>query len=73
MKKRIAKLRLNRETLRALDGNRLSQVAGGKTESDCMCTDSITCQSCNASCDSDCFSCQPNCVDPFPTAGSCRC
>ena len=35
MKKRIRKLRLNRETLRNLDSAALGHVAGGATETNC--------------------------------------
>ena len=70
MKKNVKKLKLHRETLRALDGRRLQQAAGGGTDSDCMCTDySAVCPTH----DTDVYSCDPNCPQTFPTAGSCNC
>lgn len=66
MKKKIAKLRLNRETLRRLDGAPLRRVVGATVDN---CSGNTTCQSdlgncisdlvpgmCNPSVDSECVS-----------------
>jgi len=68
MKKRIAKLRLNRETLRALDGSRLQKAAGGGTGSDCMCADSVDCPTR----DPDVYSCTPDCANSISCLTWCQ-
>lgn len=76
MKRSVSKLRLSRETLRALDGSRLSRVAGGQTNpSDCAALCTADCAySLDPSCPTDCFTCGTNCVNGGPpTAGSCAC
>lgn len=67
MKKRIAKLRLNRETLLALDKKHLTNVAGGSEFSFCL---SDLPGMCNPSNDSECVSACLVCPD---TTGSAAC
>ncbi len=58
MKKRIAKLRLTRETLRALDGTLLSLAAGGSVGSDRSVAAPTLCDpSGDSQCDTVCLAC----------------
>lgn len=46
MKKKLQKLQLSRETLRSLDGSKLSEAAGGigSTHTQCDTCSCVTCQ-----------------------------
>jgi hypothetical protein len=56
MKKRIKKLALTRETLRALDAARLQEAAGGFSA---VCPETVTCaDTCPRSCNGTCPPCQ---------------